>query len=666
MSTPAIAARFTTALAFLLLAASTVACRRGTPGAVPPAAKAPPVTKEAVVTAASTGPAGVPVPAAPPSETSLAAPTEDLAQTNQAATDAPPAEGPRYGRERILLFAPHSPLIVEFQITIDGRPHHEALEQLVDEVLALVEKDVSGRVTWKALCATRALQFGQYGNLPIDGDNGEKQIIERYDINRDGIVDRTELPRFLTRNAGGSRSFSVRGTSDYQHLNRRGAATWQCLDTDRDGTISAEERAAAATLLASRDMDDDEILVPADLNPRLAVMDPAMSNQRRRRGPDAVRLLGPHADWGSIRLSLENQYGGGRYLREDSFPLAPELFSQLDADGNGRLLRDEFSKLDELPADVVVAVDFGRQPAEDAQPPKEGDDTGDQQRAVEAEEPDSTTQGEEEAKENEDPNAAQPAASPRLRLVHVADKLATSGEAVVEQSGRLTLELAGLTLTIYTNDTVAADDFQVRAEQGLAMFDTNKDGYLEASEVPENVQGQFGRFEALDADADGKAYLGEITAYLRQQQAGLRAQIHSQASDREDLLFAVLDSNHDERLDSRELEAAAERLAALDSDGDGSLLPDELPEAMVIGLARGSIENTDALFTPPPVAARTPAGNAPRWFIAMDANRDGAISRREFLGAAEQFAQLDADGNGLVDLDEATAAGGDSGGESSP
>jgi Ca2+-binding EF-hand superfamily protein len=302
------------------------------------------------------------------------------------------------------------------------------------------------------------------------------------------------LPRFLTRNAGGSRSFSIRGTSDYRDLNRRGAPTWQVIDADGDGTISADEWAAAAARLASRDMNDDEILLPADLNPRLAAMDPAtMNSRRRRRGPDAARLLGPHADWGSIRLALENHYGGGRYLGPDSFPLTPELFGLLDADGDGRIGRDEFLRLNDVPPHVVVAVDFGQ--VEDGGPRTEDGEPVAEDRQPATEEKGQTPPG------------------PRLRLVHVAEELVGSGETLVEQPGRLTLELAGLMLTIYTNDTVAADDFEARARQALAMYDANKDGYLEASELPEGVQGQLGRFEALDVDDDGKVYLGEIATH---------------------------------------------------------------------------------------------------------------------------------------------------------
>jgi Ca2+-binding EF-hand superfamily protein len=262
--------------------------------------------------------------------------------------------------------------------------------------------------------------------------------------------------------------------------------------------------------------------------------------------------------------------------------------------------------------------------------------------------------GSQESEKEAKPAESEPPQAPRLKLVHVAAELAAGGQNTLEQPNRLTLSLGGMTLTIFTNDTVAGDDFEARAMQALMQFDANKNGYVEKEEVPEGVQAQFGQFEAVDADEDGKAYAGEIAAYLSQQQAALRAQIHARASDREDALFAVLDADRDERLDSRELEAVSERLAALDRDGDGLVSPEDIPEAMVIGLARGSLENIDALFTPPPVVVRGPAENAPRWFTSMDANSDGAISQREFLGSSEKFSELDADGNGLLELAEAS------------
>jgi Ca2+-binding EF-hand superfamily protein len=583
------------------LVATAGGCRRNKPT---------PVAAVPVQPVASDG-GGPSVLEAPKADVQVPVEEKPAAADEEIATTSPPAKP--VSKERILLLAPGNPIVVELHLTIDGQPHTEALVRLVDEVLKLGDTDGDGRTMWKELCASRRVKYGQYGNLAIDNENGEKQVIERYDIARDGVVDRTELPRFLTRNAGGSRPFSIRGTLDHRDLNRRGAATWRVIDADEDGSISAEERAAAASLLAGRDSDDDEILLASDLNPRLQAANPEMMADRRRRGPDAARLLGSHADWGGIQRILELEYGGGRTMTAEGFPLTPELFAQLDGNKDGRIRREEFAALNEVPAHVVVEAGFGKEPG-----------AGDQE----------------------------PGAKPRLKLLHVDPQLAGSGSAIVEQSGRLTIAVGGNRLTFYTNDTVASEDFSARAKQALDMFDQNKDGYLEKSEVPESLQGQLGRFEALDADDDGKAYPYEIEAFLAQQQGGLRAQIHAKAADTEDVLFAALDADHDERLDSRELEGAAQRLAALDKNGDGKVTSDELPEVLLIGLARGSLENAEATFSPPPIVVRGPDGQAPRWFTSMDANRDGTISRREFLGSAEKFQELDRDGNGLLELAE--------------
>jgi hypothetical protein len=187
-------------------------------------------------------------------------------------------------------------------------------------------------------------------------------------------------------------------------------------------------------------------------------------------------------------------------------------------------------------------------------------------------------------------------------------------------------------------------------------LDADKNGYLEEKELPENAAGQLGQFAAIDGDENGKVYPDEIASFLQQQQAGLRAQVHLMAAGRDDALFAALDSNHDERLDAREIDAVPEQLALLDAGSDGELTADEVPASLAVGLARGNLENLEGLFAPPPLVARAPAEGTPRWFLSMDANGDGAISRREFLGPADKFVLLDTSGDGLVDVVEAKAA----------
>jgi hypothetical protein len=50
---------------------------------------------------------------------------------------------------------------------------------------------------------------------------------------------------------------------------------------------------------------------------------------------------------------------------------------------------------------------------------------------------------------------------------------------------------------------------------------------------------------------------------------------------------------------------------------------------------------------------RVPGGIGPTWFAKMDRNRDGDVSRDEFLGAAADYRRLDADDDGLISVHEA-------------
>ena len=101
-------------------------------------------------------------------------------------------------------------------------------------------------------------------------------------------------------------------------------------------------------------------------------------------------------------------------------------------------------------------------------------------------------------------------------------------------------------------------------------------------------------------------------------------------------------------------------LEQYDRTKDGALEPNEVPKRFVMSFQRGLSQETTVPIPAQVVSMMNPVTSAPQagplWFQRMDRNRDGDVSRREFLGTDEDFRKIDTDGDGLIDMKEATAA----------
>src|SRR5262249_59286166 len=84
-----------------------------------------------------------------------------------------------------------------------------------------------------------------------------------------------------------------------------------------------------------------------------------------------------------------------------------------------------------------------------------------------------------------------------------------------------------------------------------------------------------------------------------------------------------------------------------DRDKDGLLSPGEVPRRFRVTLSRRLSGVGPNLG---PVVVRRDGPPAPRpavgpvWFQKMDRNRDGVVSRREFLGTHDDFPRIDTNG----------------------
>lgn len=136
-----------------------------------------------------------------------------------------------------------------------------------------------------------------------------------------------------------------------------------------------------------------------------------------------------------------------------------------------------------------------------------------------------------------------------------------------------------------------------------------------------------------------------------------RLQAALMVHDQLDALFVALDANADGLLGEREITSAPHSVLACDANQNGALTADELPYAFVVAILRGERGEQRDFYVPRRHPTAPGDAAKPAWFVHSDFNRDGDVSRREFLGPVERFSVLDADGNGYLSAREAEALG---------
>ncbi|MBL8849852.1 MAG: hypothetical protein JNG89_09215, partial [Planctomycetaceae bacterium] len=234
------------------------------------------------------------------------------------------------------------------------------------------------------------------------------------------------------------------------------------------------------------------------------------------------------------------------------------------------------------------------------------------------------------------------------------------------------LRLAGMPVKVLAsnNRQGGASDAETVANFAGNQFqqaDADNNDYLDATEFMQ-LRGMLQtiplpdvEFAGIDANGDGMVQLAEVKSYA-QTNAGLaEATLVLTVSDDAKTLFDILDANFDFRLSPREFLEGSIRVRKYDHDKDGRFGPSEMRSEFALRVSRARPQflnqqrQNPAAMQAAGIPRISPSTSGPTWFRRMDRNQDNDVAWREFLGERADFDRIDADKNGLIDLNESTA-----------
>lgn len=504
-----------------------------------------------------------------------------------------------------LVFLGSRPVFIRVRMQVDGKSLRDVRATLAGDLLKINDKDGDGFIDKEE--AKQVPPFNASGG-------GSRSLINDWpSVDRDEPTDKVskeELAAYFDLIMGSPFALVAKPERATQ-----GIDLFTKFDADEDGRLAIAELQQAIDRVRKLDLDDDETFIIDELRPfrnPFAMNDPERPGETDAGVPFV--LLGEAGGEAALVKRLLALYDSSSDAQLDAAELGlpADRLAPFDADGNGKLnVAEILALLKAPPTQLQFDLElFHRKPG-------------------------------------------------RTALHVTTDEIgAVTGKQATPD--RLVALLRRLEVEWRTRSTrTATTDNRSFYRLEFLKADRDKNKYLDEMEFPA-VGLQGADFKMVDRNGDGMVTVDEVVAFVDQDAASSQSRVLMTVGHDGSSLFELLDVNRDRRLTRRELTEAAARLRSLDKDGDGFLTSAELAGRFRVFFEVGK----PALFAPG-AAANRPDMNAPilnnapndgpEWFRKMDRNRDGDVSRREFLGPVELFKKLDADGDGLISKTEAEA-----------
>jgi Ca2+-binding EF-hand superfamily protein len=554
------------------------------------------------------------------------------------AADAPPVPRPaspapsgaassaQDDAQDFVVFGASRPVLLRLHIRVNDRSFRDVFKDFVDEVFKGLDKNGDGVLNKAEVEKLPNARMIFTSNAYLFGFPPLR--IEEVDLDKDGKVTRQELATY----------FEVSGASAFKLVEpgnsgeKLSEALFKHVDTDKDGKLSKEElRAAPATLLAL-DKDEDEMVTAQELDdktPNIYAGGPPLREGDVPKSPrvrPTVMTVKPGDSMRRLAGELLNFYAPGAEPKTNAKLTRAEIgldeptFRVLDTNNDGKLDAHELSRFAARVPDLEMIVRLEAKPGAGA-----------------------------------------------LSVVK-REPSPLAGQYVLDEGKTLAAELGTTRFTLNAVNEAAprapGPDYRQNYTFQFKRADKDNNGYLDKNEAQSSVFAAL--FDLLDADGDGKLYEKEIFDFAAKVQSlndrALSSMTSLAVTAEGQGLFDLVDKNKDGRLSVREMRGFVQLLETLDRNHDGFLDSNEIPRKYALRVQRGP-GNVNA---PVPamvvvrggMATALPAASldGPVWFRKMDRNRDGDVSRREFLGSDEQFRKIDRDGDGLISLEEAKRA----------